>query len=287
MNAPVAALPVTDPAAATAWRARLSLGFEARGGRTVLASRRHEGPLRLQKALYPEGEAICHGIVLHPPAGIAGGDILEMAVQVGAGAHALLTTPGAGKWYRSAGAEGQLHQHLSVADGGLLEWLPQENIVFRQAQARLHTEITLQGRARLVFMDMTAFGRFGAEQQFTDGRFSQRLCIRRDGRTLWREQGRIDGGAPIMTAASGLAGQPVTGTLIAIGPGLDDALLARCRDLPITHGDGGITLLPELFIARYLGPRCEAGRAWFAALWQVLRPALAGCDAQIPRIWMT
>lgn len=287
MNAPAPALLRTDLATATPWQARLHLGFEKRAGRTTLVERIHEGPLRLQKALYPEGEAICHGIVLHPPAGIAGGDLLEVSVAVGAGAHALMTTPGAGKWYRSLGAEGVLEHGLSVADGGVLEWLPQENIVFRQANARLVTDIDLAPDACLFAMEMTAFGRFGEDHQFHDGRFAQSMRIRRDGRTVWREQGRIEGGSRLMRAASTLDGQRVTGTFIASGPGLDDALVARCREIPITHGDGGITLLPDLFIARYLGDRCEAGRNWFAALWGVLRPALTGHAARIPRIWRT
>lgn len=287
MNAPAPALLRTDLAAATPWHARLQLGFETRGERTALVERIHEGPLRLQKALYPEGDAICHGIVLHPPAGIAGGDVLDVGVAVGAGAHALITTPGAGKWYRSLGAEGVLRQRLTVAHGGVLEWLPQENIVFRQANARLVTEIDLAADACLFAMEMSAFGRFGEDHQFHDGTFAQSMRIRRNGRSLWREQGRVSGSDRLMQAASGLDGQRVTGTFIAVGPGLEGSLVERCRDIPITHGDGGITLLPDLFIARYLGDRCEAGRDWFAALWGVLRPALTGHDARIPRIWKT
>jgi len=287
MNAPAPALLHTDLANATPWQARLHLGFETCGARTALVRRIHEGPLRLQKALYPEGERICHGIVLHPPAGIAGGDELDVSIAVGANAHALITTPGAGKWYRSQGAEGILHQHLSVETGGILEWLPQENIVFRQARARLHTEVELAADARFIAADMTAFGRHGEAHQFHDGSFAQSLRIRRDGRTIWREQGRIDGGGRLMQAPSALAGQPVTGTLIAVGAGLDEALVARCREIPVTHGNGGITLLPDLFIARYLGQRCEAGRNWFCALWHELRPALTGEPARIPRIWKT
>ena len=287
MNAPLPRIAPPADTTAPAWQARLSLAFAQRGARTVLTRREHLGPLRLQKALYPEGEAICHGIVLHPPAGIAGGDQLHITAEVGPGAHALLTTPGAGKWYRSLGADGVLTQDLQVATGGVLEWLPQENIVFDRALARMNTRITLAPGATLIATDMTALGRHGGGERFDTGHLAQTLRIECDGRPLWLEQIRLNGSDPLLHAACGLAGRPVFGSLIAIGDGLDDALLAACRALPVTHGDGAITRLPDLLIARYVGERCEAGRAWFSQLWQLLRPALTGRDAQPPRIWNT
>ena len=78
---------LAEPVSST-WKARLSLGFRAHGGKTVLADKRSEGPLVVQKPLYPEGGAVCHAIVVHPPGGIAGGDELELSVVDGPSAAA-------------------------------------------------------------------------------------------------------------------------------------------------------------------------------------------------------
>src|SRR5712664_2890683 len=118
---------LADPLA-EAWRAQLHLRFARAGNKTVLLERTSDGPLVVQKPLYPEGEAVCHAIVVHPPGGIAGGDELDLRVSAATGSHALLTTPGAGKWYRSAGPLAR--QSLQFDVSGTLEWLPRETIVF-------------------------------------------------------------------------------------------------------------------------------------------------------------
>src|SRR3989454_8877020 len=115
---------LSEPVAAS-WKARLSLSFARDENRSVLARRSHEGPLVVQKPLYPEGEAVCHAIVVHPPGGIAGGDELELRVAAREAGHALLTTPGAAKWYRSAGPVAR--QRLDFEIGGSLEGLPRGN----------------------------------------------------------------------------------------------------------------------------------------------------------------
>ncbi|BAL26861.1 urease accessory protein UreD [Azoarcus sp. KH32C] len=269
------------------WRAELELHFERRDVRTVLVRRSHRGPLRLQKALYPEGEGVCHGIVLHPPAGIAGGDSLAIDVSVGAGAHALLTTPGAGKWYRSAGASAQLAQRIAVADRGICEWLPQESIVFDGACGRLETEVELAGDACFVGAEMLCFGRTGSGERFRRGELALATRIRRDGKPLWLERGRIAGGSPLLDSPVGLAGQPVVGSLLVASPKCDTALRDRCREIGPAVGQGAVTLLPGLLVARWLGPACEPGREWFIRLWDAIRPAVAGLPMRVPRIWNT
>ena len=278
---------LAPPASAPGWHASLQLGFARRGLRTVLVHSRHAGPLRMQKPLYPEGEAVCHAIVLHPPAGIVGGDVLDISVEVGPLAHALLTTPGAGKWYRSGGRQAAMTQSLRVAKDGICEWLPQEAIIFDGAEASLTTHVELEAGARFFGAEMSCFGRTGSGERFTQGRYSSHTRIRIDGRAVWLERGRVDGGGALLDSPVGLAGQPVTGTLWIVGPQVDEALRDACREIEPFAGEGAVTLLPGVLAARWLGPACEPGREWFSRLWARVRPSLTGLSAATPRIWNT
>jgi len=289
MNAPIDSHVIARAdSSADPWRACLQLGFERRGERTVLARRSHVGPLRLQKALYPEGDRVCHGIVLHPPAGIASGDELAIELDLGPRAHALLTTPGAGKWYRSAaGAEGVLRQSVKLAPGSLCEWLPQESIVFDRAVARLETRVELQGDAVFVGMEMLRFGRSASGERFNGGDFRSSIRISRDGRLLWLERSRVGGGSRLLDSKAGLGGSPVSGTLMVAMPEPDDEVLEAWRTFTPAEGEGGVTRLPGVLLARFRGSSCETGREWFVKLWSAVRPHLAGIPAVVPRIWNT
>jgi urease accessory protein len=279
---------IAEPYAST-WRARLALGFQRRDAATLLARREHVGPLRIQKPLYPEGEAVCHAIVLHPPSGIAGGDELEIGVTMGQGAHALLTTPGAGKWYRSAGAWASQRLSFTVGAHATLEWLPQETIVFDAARAAMDSTVDLDAEARFIGMDVLCLGRRASGEGFDNGTLHLATRVSRAGQPIWLERGRLEGGSGLLDSPAGLAGFSVSGTLLAVAPHIEPGLLAACREIPAQESGAqhGLTQLPNMLVARYLGHSSEAARHWFVALWQVLRPALIGREAQRPRIWST
>lgn len=270
---------VSEPLQA-AWRADLRLGFAVHEGRSALAEKRFDGPLVVQKPLYPEGDAVCHAIVVHPPGGIAGGDELSLSVAAGPSSHALLTTPGAGKWYRSAGPWAR--QALSFAVDGTLEWLPRETIVFDGARAALRTRVELSGDARYIGWEVLCLGRTGSGERFGRGEIRLDTTVARDGRLLWMERGRIAGGGALMRSPAGLAGRTVVGTLVAsMGGDFHMKLISSCRELM------AVTLLPGVLIARYLGDSSEEAMELFARLWEVLRPAVAGRAPARPRIWRT
>ena len=274
--------PLASPCNA-AWKAELRLDFRRDGGRTLLAEKRADGPLVVQKALYPEGEAVCHAIVVHPPGGIAGGDELVLRVAAREAGHALLTTPGAAKWYRSAGPLAR--QRLDFEVGGSLEWLPRESIVFDGALAELHCAVQLRGEARFIGWEVLCLGRAGSGEQFDRGRLGLQTAVSRDGALLWLERGAIEGGGALMRSPAGLGGRAVFGTMIAACGAVSKDVVSKCR--AETNEATTLTQLPGVLIARYLGDSSEQAMQAFTRLWQILRPALIGRDAIVPRIWST
>jgi urease accessory protein len=276
---------------AAGWHARLELGFECGGGgRTVLAHRKHHGPLRVQKALYPEGEHICHTVIVHPPGGIAAGDRLEIDLRLGAASHALITTPGATKWYKTPGASAAQAVHVAAQQDAVLEWLPQEAIVFNQANAAASLDVTLSDSALFLGWDTLCFGRTAAGERFAEGSYRQRWQIRQGSHLLWNEAGLLRGGSALLSSAVGLGGQPVCATLVAAGRAVDGALLDAVRAaialLPSAPRLAA-TRLPKVLAIRYLGPSTEEARDAFIPLWGILRPHLTGIIAQVPRLWRT
>lgn len=267
-----------------AWHAELELAYARAGQSTRPITRRHLGPLRVQKHLYAEGPEVCQHIVVHPPGGIAGGDTLQLRIHADTDSWAQLTSPGAAKWYRAASAARQ-DLSITVAPGATLEWLPQETIVFSGAQAELSTRIDLAEDARLFYWDIVALGRPASAERFDDGHFAAALDIRLDGRRLWHERQRVIGGDGLLDSPIGLAGHPVMATLIASGQ-IDAALLEECRALSC-RGRGNLTQLPGLVVARCLADEALDARAWLVELWRRLRPALLGREAVPPRIWST
>lgn len=270
------------------WEARLRLHFERRGARTVLSRLHHFGPLRVQKPLYPESPMRADVLVLHPPAGIAGGDILDIELHAGAGAQARLTTPGAAKWYRSRGPLARQATRLHVADDAALEWLPQENIVFDGARVDSRLHIDAAPRARLCGWDLWMLGRRTAGERFTRGEWRQCTELRHGGRLTWAERVRLDAGDPIFDSPLGWNGARAIGSLWALGLPADDSLLDACRAVRAPGVHLGITRFGHgLWLARALGESVERLRGALTRVWLLLRGALCGAPPLPPRIWAT
>jgi urease accessory protein len=269
------------------WDARLALDFERVGARTVLVRRAHSGPLVVQKPLYAEGPSVCQCVIVHPPAGIVGGDRLALRCGVRRGASVQLTTPAATRWYRTEGAEAVQTLDATLDDDAVLEWLPQGTIVHDGAIATSTTRIALTCRSTFIGADVVSLGRRASGEQFRCGRWRQRFDNVRDGALIWSDRGVLDGGSGLIAASAGLNGGSVFGTFVAVAAGIDDVLVGQLRAVSTGSGSGGVSRLPDVLVARYAGNSMEAASAYFLGLWSLVRPLAVGRPALRPRIWST
>jgi urease accessory protein len=243
--------------------------------------------LAVQRPFYPEGD-LCHLYLLHPPGGLVGGDRLDIGVEVGPGASALVTTPGATKCYRSAGPRSLQRQCLRLGEGAALEWLPQETILFRGASCALETRVELGQGARFLGWELYCLGRPASGERFDAGRADLALSIHRGGRPLLMDRLLVQGQASL-DGPAGLRGRAAVGTMIATPA--DPGLLALVRGLlPAQQGAevlAAATLVDGLLAVRLLGPTTQGVRALLDALWRGVREPLLGRPPCPPRIWAT
>lgn len=278
-----------------AWKASLELGFTWSGQqRTILAHRKHSGPLRVQKALWPEAKGVCHVIIVHPPAGFAGGDELSIQVAVAQDSHALITTPGAGKWYASTGQTARQTIDLQVADKAILEWLPQETMLFNRAIAHSQTSIRLAASAVFIGWDILVIGRQSRAEKFEAGHYQNQLSIWQNDQLLFKDQLFFQGNDRWLVSPLGMHQLAVSGSLYAIPPleqrdekRLDvhidilRELMSRMK-VPVR-----LTRLGYTLVARYLGNDTRQCLDAFAAIRAKCRREWLGLDEELPRIWKT
>ncbi len=291
MNASVQ--PALSPSA-VGWKARLALQFGWRDGRTILVRNQHQGPLRVQRPFYPETGGQAHVYILHPPGGIVAGDVLAIEAEFAAGSHGLITTPSAGRVYRTNQARLPQLQHtrVRVADGGWGEWLPQENIVFTGALARNVTDVDIEGNGRFIGWEIACLGRPASQEWFEQGELQQQFILNRDGKPLLRERSLLVGGSDLLKAPWGLQGMACYGTLLCTAT--DNALLVELKTLCAEIGGVNptalrlaATALPGLIVVRGLADNAAPLRNAFIACWQRMRLRLKQQAAVAPRIWFT
>ena len=272
------------------WNAKLDLDYTVEGARSV-ARFLHSGPLRILQSLYPEGDSICHNVLVHPPGGLVGGDRLDMAVTVGQNAHGLVTTPGATRFYRSEGALAVQSLSAKLEEGARLEWLPLEALAYSGCLATNQAIFDLAPSAEMITWDITALGLPAAQQPFEKGSFSQHLEIP----GIWLEKGKIDASdARLMNGPLGLNGMRCLSTLVfASGspiarPRRDKALEAvrALIDASELKGTAGATSPhPQVLVVRAISPVVEPALNLMKQLWAAWRTEFWELNAQRPRSW--
>ncbi|MCK9503137.1 MAG: urease accessory protein UreD [Porticoccaceae bacterium] len=279
------------------WQAGLELSLRQRHNLTRLTHARHWGPLRVQRPFYPglgtsEGSGECHLYLLHPPGGMVSGDCLQMNIDLAENAHGLLTTPSAGKIYRGNHTDARQKQEVScrVGDGSLLEWLPQETIVFDGARGELSLRVELDETSSCCLWDIVCLGRPASAEYFTQGFLRQRLALYRNNEPVYVESNHFVGGSALLAEPWGLGGRPVTGSFL-VTASIDSEILAALQGLALSYSVdndmAAVSCVDGLVVIRYLGGSVERCKELFIDCWQQLRPLVRNLAAIEPRIWRT
>ncbi|SEM84104.1 urease accessory protein [Nitrosospira multiformis] len=272
-------------------RAHLRLKFAESSGITRMVERDHHGPLLVQKPLYPEGYEVCQAVVIHPPGGVVAGDELGIQVHVGPSAHAQITSPGATKWYKSTGRTARQHVYLQAEAGGVLEWMPQETIFFNNARVMLDHQVELEKDSVYMSCEILCFGRTAFGESFNSGEIKQHTSIRQEGKLVWFEKLRLEGGSKAMNGRLALAGRTVCATFIMSGKPLPAQAIDLVREeaarIGGESGQVGISQFKSLLVARFLGDSSEVARHVMLCIWRAVRPITLGRPAIVPRSWNT
>lgn len=274
------------------WHAKLDIDYQVESSRTV-ARHQHTGPLRVLQSLYPEGDAVCHNVLVHPPGGLVGGDTLDIAVTARGNAHGLITTPGATRFYRSAGELAVQQTSITLQDRARLEWLPLEAIAYNGCLAQNHLKLALGAQAEFIGWDITAFGLPSANLPFVSGGFLQHIEVP----GVWLERGHIDAAdTRLMNGPLGLAGQRCMASLFFVsGSNMEkhrrEAGLDLARQIIAAHNlhaTVGVTCPnPQVMVVRVLSPLVEPATDLLRQVWAAWRAHFWQLSATAPRIWST
>ena len=274
------------------WPARLQLDYSLASSRTVL-HHQHNGPLRILQSLYPEGDAVCHNVLVHPPGGLVGGDTLEISVNAAPGTHALVTTPGATRFYKSLGEPALQHTRIRIEGGARLEWLPLEAICYSGCLGENRLELSLAPGAEMMAWDVTAFGLPTSGQPFERGSFRQHITMP----GIWLERGQISAhDKRLLDSPLGLAGNRCLASIFfctgsALQRSRQQLALDSARQVVQTHAlshtAGATSPNPHVVVVRVLSPLVEPAMDLLRQVWAVWRRDLWEMVPQLPRIWST
>ncbi|WP_066375722.1 urease accessory protein UreD [Anabaena sp. CA = ATCC 33047] len=268
-----------------AWHGKLNLVYANRQDATELIYNHQQAPLKVQRPFYPEGEKVCHSVILHTAGGVVGGDRLSTNIHLQPHTHALITTAAAGKIYRSNGFQAKQTVDIQIDAGACLEWLPQETILFNGANYRQDLRVKLATGANFIGWEITRFGRSARGEKFLQGEWRSHTEIWQQDAPLWIDRQYLPGNETVFHSPHGLSSQPIAGSFLYLGSPVSTETIEKSRNLWLGIGETGVTRLENGFLCRYRGNSTSEVRNWFTAVWQMLRVDNFRRSHCIPRVW--
>src|SRR5262245_20521675 len=253
------------------------VAFDLRDGRTRLGDLYQRDPCRV---LFPEPEPgePPQAVLLTTSGGVTDGDSLKMAIEIGPGASAVATTQAAEKIYRAAKGGGHcaIDVAVRVSEGAVLDWLPQETIVFEGARLKRRTVAEVEPGGSLLACEMVVLGRAASGERFTRGLLLDSWSVHRSGRLVWTDALRLEGETP---TGAGFGTANALATLIGVWDE-PQARFEQAREILRTADRvrAGVTLVNGIMVGRVLGEATAVRSALIGFLTEFR-------GRRLPRVW--
>ncbi|MBD2519663.1 urease accessory protein UreD [Nostoc sp. FACHB-973] len=267
------------------WHGKLNLVYADRQNRTQLIYNHQQAPLKVQRPFYPEGQKVCHSVILHTAGGVVGGDRLSSHIHLQPHTHALITTAAASKIYRSNGLQARQNTQIQVDTGACLEWLPQETILFNGAIYQQDLRVELATGGSFLGWEITRFGRSARGEKFDKGEWRSHTEIWQQGVPLWIDRQWLPASEEVFHSPHGLAGKPIIGSLVWLGGAVSPEMVEKIRILGNGVAEIGVSRLQHGLLCRYRGDSTSEVRNWFIDVWQLLRVSFLNRGKCVPRVW--
>ncbi|MGI0481217.1 urease accessory protein UreD [Geminocystis sp. CENA526] len=256
------------------WTGKINLVYEYQESKTKLKLAYHQAPFKFQRLFYPEGNSICHSLILHTAGGIVGGDILNQNIHLLPNSQVFITTPAATKIYRSQGKKALQDIVIKLENDTYLEYLPQESIVFNECQYQQKIRVELNDNSTWLAWEIIRFGRTAQGETFTQGQWLNYTEVWHHHKPLWIDRQSLQGDCHLFQSINGLACQPVVGSLILISTDKNKDVIGEIRALINSQFKDliiGVTTLQQGLLCRYHGNSVSEAKTCLTAIWQLLR----------------
>ncbi len=252
-----------------------SVGLVLRGGAATLNLLHQEGSA---KAFLPRvHRPVPEVVFLNTAGGLTGGDRLSFDLALGPGVRAVGTTQTAERAYASLGGRAVMSVGLRLAEGAMLDWLPQETILFDRSALSRRTRVEMGSGSRLVLAEIVVLGRKAMGETVARLRLDDRREVWRAGVPVLVEPLRLTD-ATLACGPAALGAARAIATVALVAPGAEAALGAVRAALP-EGVEAAASGWNGRLVIRFAGPDLRPVKQAVAGVLAMLR------GAPLPRVW--
>ncbi len=255
---------------------RAHLAFVSDGGKARLTDLHQSGCTKviLPRNHQPRADAV----FINTAGGITGGDRLAYSATLGDRADLCLTTQTAERIYKTSGGSGSVINTFTLGDRAVLDWLPQETILFEGSALARSLTVEMPESASFLAVEPLVLGRKAMGETLTQSQFSDQWRIHRGGRLAYADAMRITDPTKLLGMATFGENRAIA-TMVYVAPDAEARLDNLRQSLDFIGCIAAASAWNGCLVARFAAPDAQPLRKAIIATLTQFRPY------PMPRVW--